>query len=221
MAKISRIKKRLVSDAIHENVDIIKGRLPRNLNPRLPIYRALARATLLAVGGGALLIGSLLVAKATREVPIAVPFAVSGSQALSAEVATLERFDAPGKIDPRVFPLGVRRVVLDPGHGGRHGGTVVGDLHESDITLDIAHRLRELLEADGLDVVMTRRHDTEVELADRVTFANQNRGDVFVSIHVNWLVTRAVRGVETYYLGPTDDPFLTQLTSEENQGSGY
>jgi N-acetylmuramoyl-L-alanine amidase len=47
------------------------------------------------------------------------------------------------------------------------------------------------------------------------------RGDLFVSIHVNWLGSTDARGIETFYLGPTDDPVLEQLANVENRASGY
>ena len=52
--------------------------------------------------------------------------------------------------------------------------------------------------------------------------ANRTAADIFVSVHVNSIRgSRAIRGVETYYLGPTDDPLLTKLAASENRGSGY
>jgi N-acetylmuramoyl-L-alanine amidase len=131
------------------------------------------------------------------------------------------RFTAPTPLDPAALSLGVRRVVLDPGHGGVNPGTAAGELLEKDITLDLALRLRPLLEAAGYEVALTRELDVDLDLAGRVAMANERRGDLFVSIHVNWLGTRAERGIETFYLGPTDDPVLTALTGRENQESGY
>lgn len=219
MARIERIKKRLVIGAVHENVDLIQGRLPKGLDRRSSVWRTLARTGPLVLGAVAVLIGSLVVAQVSRQLPVTVPVPVESVS--GAPLVEVSRFDAPASIDPRVFPLGVRRVVLDPGHGGSRAGTVGEGLRESEITLDIARRTSELLAAEGLEVLMTREQDEHVELDDRVAFANQSKGDVFVSIHVNWLETRAVRGIETYYLGPTEDPYLTQLTSTENLDSGY
>ncbi|HVS63081.1 MAG TPA: N-acetylmuramoyl-L-alanine amidase [Thermoanaerobaculia bacterium] len=130
-------------------------------------------------------------------------------------------YSAPSRIDPGILPLSVRRVILDPGHGGQSPGTVASDLLEKELTLDIALRLEQLLSAGGYEVSMTRDDDTHVELADRVELANRERGDLFVSIHVNWLGTNDARGIETFYLGPTDDPILEQLAHVENKGSGY
>ncbi|MDX1631208.1 MAG: N-acetylmuramoyl-L-alanine amidase [Thermoanaerobaculia bacterium] len=131
---------------------------------------------------------------------------------------------APAPLDGAVFPVGVRRVVLDPGHGGKDEGTSREDtdLTEKDLTLDIARRLRTLLEeSSGAEVLMTRNRDEFVVLKDRAAFANEAGADLFVSIHLNWLEGRARRGVETFYLGPTEDPYLVELTSRENRQSGY
>jgi N-acetylmuramoyl-L-alanine amidase len=123
---------------------------------------------------------------------------------------------------PAVIPLAVQRIAVDAGHGGIDGGTSVGyGLTEKDLTLDIANRLSTLLERAGCEVVLTRTGDREVSLKERATLANRSRADLFVSIHINWLPDRTARGFETYYLGPTDDPFLRRLAAAENKDSGY
>jgi len=123
---------------------------------------------------------------------------------------------------PDVIPLAVRRVTIDPGHGGVDGGTSVGyGLSEKDLTKGIANRLGLLLEQASCDVVLTRTGDDDVSLKDRAAIANASHSDLFVSIHINWLPDRTARGVETYYLGPTDDPFLRRLAAAENRDSGF
>lgn len=137
---------------------------------------------------------------------------------IDAEVAAV-----PTRLAARLFPVAVRRIVLDPGHGGADDGTrtPVG-LTEKVLTLDIAQRLALLLMGAGFEVTMTRDADDKLFLRDRVRFANQAHADLFVSIHLNWLKDgRANRGIETYYLGPSDDPFITELASAENRESGY
>jgi N-acetylmuramoyl-L-alanine amidase len=139
-----------------------------------------------------------------------------------AEVAARPAAAPPPSVAAAVFPLAVRKIVLDPGHGGDNLGThPSAGLVEKDLTLDIALDLRDLLEHDGYEVVMTRQEDVAVPLAERARFANAEGADLFVSVHVNWIPDHAVRGVETYYLGPTDDPFLTELAANENRDSGY
>ena len=132
------------------------------------------------------------------------------------------RFTGPPEaVDPSVFPLPVERIVLDPGHGGSSPGTAAAGLTEKALALDIAYRLRNLL-ADRYRVAMTREADMNVALDRRTLIANRAGADVFVSIHVNWLPANRACGVETYYLGPTDDPELSALAERENsEAQGY
>jgi N-acetylmuramoyl-L-alanine amidase len=131
-------------------------------------------------------------------------------------------FLAPVPIDLAVLPLGVRKIVIDPGHGGKDAGTSApGGLAEKEVTLDIGIRLRHLLEQAAFEVVMTRDKDEGVSLRQRTALANAQAADLFVSIHLNWIDGGQVRGMETYYLGPTEDPVLLQLAAQENRDSGY
>jgi N-acetylmuramoyl-L-alanine amidase len=151
----------------------------------------------------------------------AVPAAAPAGSAASPAAARLTGAALP--VDAAVFPLAVRKVAIDAGHGGRSVGTrtLPLGLVEKDLTLDVAARLRKLLEADHFQVVMTRDRDEEVSLEQRGVLANQGSADIFVSIHVNWIENRKARGVETYFLGATEDPYLTRLAAEENRESGY
>ena len=129
--------------------------------------------------------------------------------------------ELPESLDLSVFPLPVRRIVLDPGHGGSATGTAAGGLTEKELALDIAVRVRELL-SDRYRVAMTREADIDIELDRRSDIANRAGADLFVSIHVNWLPRNRTCGVETYYLGPTDDPELSALAERENaEAHGY
>ena len=112
--------------------------------------------------------------------------------------------------------------MVDPGHGGKDAGTSTpGGLAEKEVTLDIGIRLRRLLEQAAFEVVMTRDKDEAVPLRQRTALANAQGADLFVSIHLNWIDGGQVRGMETYYLGPTEDPVLLQLAARENRDSGY
>ena len=139
------------------------------------------------------------------------------------EVGSAEpTFLAPAPIDLAVLPLEVRKIVIDPGHGGKDIGTSTpGGLAEKEVTLDIGIRLRHLLEQAAFEVVMTRDKDETVPLRQRTALANTQGADLFVSIHLNWIDGGQVRGIETYYLGPTEDPVLLQLATRENRDSGY
>ncbi len=94
---------------------------------------------------------------------------------------------------------GISTVVIDAGHGGRDPGTVHNGVREEDVTLDVALRLGRLLQDNGFRIVYTRKSDAFVSLPARSRRANENRGDIFVSIHVNAHGSPEARGFETYY----------------------
>jgi len=133
-----------------------------------------------------------------------------------------DALDTPERMTSSAFPLSVRRVVLDAGHGGSDPGATTAQMMEKEITLDIGQRLRTLLEQNGFDVVVTRDTDRTIALRDRALLANDSKSDIFLSIHVNALEKYTdSRGIETYYLGATSDPSLTALAARENRVSGY
>jgi N-acetylmuramoyl-L-alanine amidase len=128
----------------------------------------------------------------------------------------------PYRMNRAAFPLSVKRIVIDPGHGGKqHGAISESGVSEKDITLDIALRLRRLMENAPFEVLMTRQIDETLPLEKRVAFANANNSDLFVSIHVNWMEPREIRPLETYYVGATNDPAVIKLAGIENRDSGY
>jgi N-acetylmuramoyl-L-alanine amidase len=93
-------------------------------------------------------------------------------------------------------------VAIDPGHVGRDPGAVgIGGLQEKQVIFPISLRVAELLEQQGVTVVMTRRTDVAVGLQERADIANRAQGTVFVSIHANAIsMSRPdVNGVETYF----------------------
>ena len=103
----------------------------------------------------------------------------------------VSRTDVAKTIEPLVRPhrvpnVGkVQTVVLDPGHGGYDRGQVSRDGYEKDFALDVARKLRPLLQAKGLRVIMTREADYFVPLEVRAQIANAARDSIFVSIHFN------------------------------------
>jgi N-acetylmuramoyl-L-alanine amidase len=107
---------------------------------------------------------------------------------------------------PDVSAPVVRRIVIDPGHGGKDPGmqnTRMG-LNEKALTLDVARRLKFILEQRGIKVTLTRSTDAFVELDDRSLIAKRVNADLFVSIHFNSAGTAntSANGVETYILTP-------------------
>lgn len=121
----------------------------------------------------------------------------------------------------RQLGLGVRTVVIDPGHGGPRPGTIgKSGLQEKEINLAVAVALQKLLkEKAGLDAVLTRESDVDVGLEDRTVIANQKRADLFVSIHTNAHRDRKRGGVETFFLNVNVDPSVVALAAEENATS--
>lgn len=123
----------------------------------------------------------------------------------------------------RVFGLGVKTIMIDPGHGGSDSGTI-GKMgtREKDITLDIAKRLRQRLAKRGFyNVVLTREEDTTLPLNKRVELANSGRADLFISIHLNYLPSKPINIIETYYFGPSSDAKTLKLAERENASSHY
>lgn len=93
-----------------------------------------------------------------------------------------------------------RTIVLDAGHGGFDRGGVPGQkVGEKGLTLDVAQRLRRVLQANNYRVVMTRDSDDFVSLGQRVAIANAQRGATFVSVHFNSASRVGANGIETYY----------------------
>jgi len=96
----------------------------------------------------------------------------------------------------------VRRLVLDPGHGGFDSGAVgLGKLQEKDVTLDLAKRTAGILERQKapFELFMTRTDDYYIPLSARTTTANQYNADLFVSFHINANANRQPNGLDTYF----------------------
>lgn len=116
--------------------------------------------------------------------------------------------------------LGIRRVVIDAGHGARDPGAVgVGGLKEKDVVLDIALRLRDILLRQGLEVTLTRDRDTYLGLAERTGIANRANADLFISLHANSSKRRNLRGVETYFLNLASSQRAMETAAIENSMS--
>src|ERR1700730_14943727 len=103
-------------------------------------------------------------------------------------------------------------VVLDPGHGGQDSGAKVGSMLEKDLTLDVAHRIDRLLQAQGLATVMTRVGDAYVSLAERAALTNRVPNCPFARLHFNEDNKPVARGVETYYAAHQVTPGLSVVS---------
>lgn len=129
----------------------------------------------------------------------------------------LSRWIAPPPIHAPVPPGRLGLIVLDPGHGGNDPGAIGrGGLREKEVTLDIARRLKDLLAYDGFRVVMTRSDDRFIPLGRRSQIANQEKADLYVSIHANASRNRSASGFEVYYLSEATDDHARALEAAEN-----
>lgn len=114
----------------------------------------------------------------------------------------------------------VRRIALDPGHGGHDPGAIgPTGIREKDVTLSIAQRTKKLLEKAGLQVLMTRDNDATVKLEERTAKANAADADLFVSLHCNAAEVAVATGVETWWLDAANDKVAARLAARENATS--
>jgi N-acetylmuramoyl-L-alanine amidase len=231
MAEERSLRRRVLAEAVQENLDTIQGvrRVRRRrAAPLAGVVAAVAIAVAAAAGLAAWLGDGRRVRREPTVAAESAPARTVGRtlSALPGSVDALPLLAPVAPIDASVFRLAASKVVLDPGHGGPNTGAVsprgvrgARRLREKDVALEVARRLQRLLTSGGFEVVMTRDADIDVPLRERAAFANDAGGDLFVSIHLNWIEGR--RGVETYSLGTTADPELNLLAATENRGSGY
>lgn len=121
----------------------------------------------------------------------------------------------------RPKPGTLRRVVLDPGHGGHDpGATGLGGLREKDVALDVAHRAAPLIARElGLDTLLTRDGDEYVALDERVAKANAFTADLFISIHCNASESSESHGVMSFVLDVAKDQVGERIAARENEAS--
>lgn len=230
-----QLKAEILRSAIEDNVDAIQGRLPAPLRASQQRLRQATRWGSRAAIAGAIVLASIGIARQPANVTppmAATPGAArDGAKSDAATTTPAPATGSPGRpdetvlsrtVDSGVLALSVRRIVIDAGHGGENLGTSsASGLTEKDVTLDIAERVRQLIAARGFEVVMTRTADDTLSLQQRAATANGRRGDIFVSIHLNALAPASAKGIETYYLGPSDGAEHDAIAAAENQHSGY
>jgi len=93
-------------------------------------------------------------------------------------------------------------VVVDPGHGGPDPGAIgIGGIRETDVVLEVSKIVKKLLSEKGVEVRLTRKNEVDLDLPQRVSFANNVDADIFVSIHANASrgKRRDINGLETFY----------------------
>jgi N-acetylmuramoyl-L-alanine amidase len=222
MADINETKVRLVRGVVQDNINSF-----RDVRAR-PIKRRKSQHWLWLLGGlvaGGIVYSTIIAAVARKEVTRAASTVTARQDVATSRIDSTPESEVPlshpRPIDRAAIPLSVKTIVIDAGHGGEPGTTAASGITEKEITLDVALRLRRLLKDAPFKVLLTRERDRAISLEKRVSFANDNKADLFLSIHVNWMEPHSIRALETYYVGPTDDPAALTLASRENKDSGY
>jgi len=113
---------------------------------------------------------------------------------------------------------GLRRIVVDAGHGGKDPGAVgPNGTREKDVVLEIARVLARKLEKElGCEVIMTRTGNTFLELEERTAIANKVGADLFISVHANASPSHKVSGIETFYLNFSKNDKAVEVVAREN-----
>lgn len=117
--------------------------------------------------------------------------------------------------------LGVRRIVLDAGHGGKDCGAIgVNGLKEKDVVLEVAKKVKQKIGKQlSCEVILTRDEDIFLPLEERTAIANTRECDLFISIHANAAPNKEARGIETYFLNLATDENAMQVAARENATS--
>jgi len=121
----------------------------------------------------------------------------------------------------RQLGLGVGRIVIDPGHGGKDPGAIGRKgTQEKGVVLDVSKRLQKLIDNNTeLEVVLTRESDIYVPVETRPILANQKRADLFISIHANANPKKSYSGIATFYLNFPSDASVMEVAAMENATS--
>lgn len=123
----------------------------------------------------------------------------------------------PTLVKPRADST-IRRIVIDPGHGGEDSGAVgYSGLKEKDVALRLGRFLKDLIEQRlRVKAYLTRDKDVYLNLEERASIANQREGDLFISLHCNAAKSRDIAGIETYFLNMASDEGSLRLAAREN-----
>ncbi len=118
--------------------------------------------------------------------------------------------------------LGVRKIVIDPGHGGKDPGAMAFGLKEKDIVLKIARKVEVVLKNKyNYQVSLTRTKDSFLPLEERTAIANTRGADLFLSIHVNAHPDKTIGGIETYFLNLATNADAMRVAALENATSTH
>lgn len=134
---------------------------------------------------------------------------MSSPDARKATEAQAAAQELGARVDAKQAEAPIKRIVIDPGHGGHDTGTISpSGMREKDLVLDVAHKLRAYIKRNypDVEVILTRDSDRFIALEERTAIANSRRADLFISVHANASPSRAASGVETYFLSPDRAP---------------
>ena len=154
--------------------------------------------------------------------PFRIVIDVRGEAVADTAEAKVEK-DTPDAVSlARQLALGVRRIVIDPGHGGKDYGApgYLKGVHEKYIVLDIARKLADKISRElGCEAILTRSGDRYLTLEERTAIANTKKADLFISIHANASRNPRAFGIETYFLNLTADDESITVAARENATS--
>jgi N-acetylmuramoyl-L-alanine amidase len=205
-------------------LQVVAEWLPRH-DPTLSYDRVRGELRVVAVGAAPPAIAASTVVPAPP--PVTAPTVVVAPPMVTPVERTSDAARRAPPSTPVVRAATARRVVVDAGHGGNDPG-MRGRLPdgrviwEKDITLGVSRRVAALLKEQGVTVHLTRDRDTLIALADRGRIANRERGDLFISIHVNaanpgWANASGARGFETYFLAEAKTEDARRVEQMENE----
>ena len=160
-----------------------------------------------------------------------IPASIKKKEAVQTPTKQVSQIKLPPKTEtPKVIPKPVLInkdgtkidvIVIDPGHGGKDpGSTSISKIQEKNINLEIALRLKGIIEKeyDDIKVLMTRETDEFIDKKERGSFANKNKGKLFISIHSNSKLPEESdkTGFEVYIMEASNAPSATKVTQSEN-----
>jgi len=159
----------------------------------------------------------------TPEIRAAQPSITSLPESRSDNIAkVLERSDKQEEpkiqLPPKQAGAGLRRIVVDAGHGGKDPGAIgPSGVYEKDVALALALVVGKRLEEElGCEVIYTRKTDVFLALEERTAVANKVGADLFLSIHANASPSRNVSGIETFYLNFSKNDKAAEVAAREN-----
>ena len=118
--------------------------------------------------------------------------------------------------------LGIRKIIIDPGHGGKDPGAMAFGLKEKNIVLKVAKKVKKILQKKfNYEVILTRSKDVFIPLEERTAIANTTGADLFISIHVNAHPDKTVQGIETFYLNLATNAEAMRIAARENATSTH